>query len=127
MRRDSLRCYAIRERFRGRASGPRAVGRQHRHDDPVVRAAARSGAQSADSCASTSRCRTCRARWGNLTQLLGELDSNIVDIAHQRAFGGSSVRAAIVELTLQMRGEEQADRVLAALKGRGYEAKEVEG
>jgi threonine dehydratase len=62
---------------------------------------------------------------GRLTQLLGELESNIVDIAHQRAFGGSSVRAAIVELTLQMRGEEQVDRVLAALRSRGYEATEV--
>jgi threonine dehydratase len=64
---------------------------------------------------------------GDLTQLLGELESNIVDIAHQRAFGGSSVRAVIVELTLQMRGEEQVDRVLAALRSRGYEAREVEG
>ena len=62
---------------------------------------------------------------GRLTQLLGELESNIVDIAHQRAFGGSSVRAAIVQLTLQMRGEEQADRVLSALRGQGYEAELV--
>jgi len=60
---------------------------------------------------------------GHLTQLLGELDSNIVDIAHQRAFGGSSVRAAIVQLTLQMRGEEQSDQVLKALAERGYEAR----
>ena len=60
---------------------------------------------------------------GKLTQLLGELDSNIIDIAHQRTFGGSSVRAAVVDLTLQMRGEEQEDQVLAALKARGLDAR----
>ncbi len=60
---------------------------------------------------------------GKLTQLLGELDSNIIDIAHQRTFGGSSVRAVVVDLTLQMRGEEQEDQVLAALKVRGLDAR----
>ena len=57
-----------------------------------------------------------------LTDVLGRLDSNIVDIVHQRAFGGSSVRATIVELVLQMRGEEQVEQVLTALRQRGYEA-----
>jgi threonine dehydratase len=60
---------------------------------------------------------------GKLTQLLGELDSNIIDIAHQRTFGGSSVRAAVVDLTLQMRGEEQEDKVLAELRTRGLDAR----
>lgn len=58
-----------------------------------------------------------------LTQVLGELDSNIVDIAHQRAFGSSSVRSTIVDLVLQMRGEEQIGRVIAALSDRGYEVR----
>jgi len=56
-----------------------------------------------------------------LTQVLGELDSNIVEISHQRTFGGSSVRATLVELVLQMRGEEQIERVTAALKTQGYQ------
>lgn len=56
-----------------------------------------------------------------LTRLLGELDSNIVEISHQRAFGGSSVRATLVELVLQMRGEEQEETVTRALAARGYE------
>jgi threonine dehydratase len=59
---------------------------------------------------------------GQITNLLGELDSNIVDIVHQRAFGGSSARAAIVELTLQLRGEEQAERVVDALSSKGFDA-----
>ena len=57
-----------------------------------------------------------------LTAVLGRLDSNIVDIVHQRTFGGSSVRATVVELVLQMRGEEQVEQVLAALSEQGYEA-----
>jgi len=64
---------------------------------------------------------------GRLTQLLGELDSNIIDIAHQRTFGGSSVRAAVVDLTLQMRGEEQEDQVVKALKDRGLDARLDDG
>lgn len=56
-----------------------------------------------------------------LTRVLGELDSNIVEIEHQRAFAGSSVRSTVVELVLQMRGEEQIDQVLAALTAQGYE------
>jgi threonine dehydratase len=56
-----------------------------------------------------------------LTTLLGELDSNIMDIQHQRAFGGSSVRATLVDLVLQMRGEEQLDTVVESLRARGYD------
>jgi len=61
-----------------------------------------------------------------VTSLLGELDSNIVDIVHQRVFGGSSARAVVVDFTLQMRGEEQAEQVLAALRKRGLPAELAE-
>ena len=60
-----------------------------------------------------------------LTHLLGELDSNIVDIQHQRAFGGSSVRATVVELVLQMRGEEQKSGVTEVLEHEGYDVREI--
>ncbi|MCR9277220.1 MAG: threonine ammonia-lyase [Pseudomonadaceae bacterium] len=59
----------------------------------------------------------------DLTTILAELDSNIVDIVHQRAFGGSSVRATLVEAVLQMRGEEQVDQVIEALNSKGYAAR----
>ncbi len=62
----------------------------------------------------------------DLTRVLGELDSNILDIVHQRAFGGSSVRATTVELVLQMRGEEQVEQVLEGLASAGYQAKLVD-
>lgn len=63
---------------------------------------------------------------GQITQLLGELDSNIIDIVHQRTFGGSSARAVVVDLTLQMRGEEQADQVIKALTARGLDVKHAD-
>ena len=56
-----------------------------------------------------------------LTALLGELDSNIVDIVHQRAFRASSARATLVECALQMRGEEQAEEVVKSLAAAGYD------
>lgn len=58
---------------------------------------------------------------GELTQLLGDFGSNIIDIAQERTFGGSSVRSTLVDLSLQMRGEEQIDQVVEGLKARGYE------
>ena len=58
---------------------------------------------------------------GELTRLLGEFGSNIIDIAQERTFGGSSVRSTLVDLSLQMRGEEQIDQVVEGLKSRGYD------
>ena len=58
-----------------------------------------------------------------LTQRVGELDSNIMDIVHQRTFGGSSVRSTMVELSLQMRGEEQIEQVVDSLRSAGYEVR----
>ena len=60
---------------------------------------------------------------GELTQRVGALDSNIVDIVHQRAFGASTVRTTVVELVLQMRGEEQVGAVVGALREAGYEVR----
>ncbi|MEZ5559051.1 MAG: threonine ammonia-lyase [Pseudomonadales bacterium] len=58
----------------------------------------------------------------DITRVLGDLESNIIDIEHQRAFGGSSVRATMVQLVLELRGEEQVDQVVAALAAHGYDA-----
>lgn len=58
-----------------------------------------------------------------LTKLLGDLDSNIVDIQHQRTFGVSSVRATLVDLVLQLRGEEQHETVMQSLSDNGYDAR----
>ncbi len=60
----------------------------------------------------------------DLTRILGDLDSNIVDIAHQRAFAASTVRTTAIEFVLQMRGEEQVEVVLDSLQRAGYDAAE---
>ena len=60
-----------------------------------------------------------------VARLFGELDSNIVEIQHNRDFATSSVRSVVVEFVLQMRGEEQVERVLAALREQGYAAEVV--
>ena len=60
-----------------------------------------------------------------LTTLLGDMDSNIMDIDHKRAFGGSSVRTTLVEVVLQLRGEEQLETVTQALKSAGYDVQVV--
>ncbi len=56
----------------------------------------------------------------SLTEIVGGLNSNIREIEHNRAFAGSSVRATVVELELEMRGEEQQDNVVRALADAGY-------
>ena len=58
-----------------------------------------------------------------VARVLGEMDSNIIEINHNRdVASSSSVRSVVVEFVLQMRGEEQAEQVLTALRGRGYGA-----
>ena len=56
-----------------------------------------------------------------LAAIFGELDSNIVDIVHQRAFRASSARTSVVEIVLEMHGEEQVEAVAEALRQRGYD------
>jgi threonine dehydratase len=63
---------------------------------------------------------------GQVTQLIGELHSNIMEISHQRAFDASSARAAIVNMVLQLRGEEEAEQVLEVLSARGFDARLVD-
>lgn len=63
---------------------------------------------------------------GEICRLLGDLDSNVLDLQHQRAFAGSSVRATGVVFTLQLRGEEQIETVLEVLSGQGDAAQLLE-
>ncbi|MBW2686669.1 MAG: ACT domain-containing protein, partial [Deltaproteobacteria bacterium] len=63
---------------------------------------------------------------GQVAQLVGELHSNIMEIIHHRAFGASSARAAIVDMVLQLRGEEEAEHVLDALRAHGFNARLVD-
>lgn len=56
-----------------------------------------------------------------LTQHLGKLDSNIVDITHQRKLHTSTLGAQPIDVLIHLCGEEQADHVVEQLRTEGYE------
>ena len=56
-----------------------------------------------------------------LTQHLGKLDSNIVDITHQRKLHTSTLGAQPIDVLIRLCGEEQADHVVEQLRAEGYE------
>jgi len=59
---------------------------------------------------------------GELTQTIGELGGNIVELEHQRAFAASTVRATLIEVSLQLRGATELNDTIEALKARGFDA-----
>lgn len=58
-----------------------------------------------------------------LTAVLGGVNSNIIEIAHERAFDASSARATVIEFILQLCGEEQDVEVRRVLADAGYLAR----
>lgn len=61
---------------------------------------------------------------GALHGLVGRIAAaraNILDIAHQRAFGGAALGETIVALTIETRGPDHVKEILAALRAAGYE------
>lgn len=59
-----------------------------------------------------------------LTRILQELDSNIVNINHQRSFDATLARTTLIQFVLEMGGEDQVDAVIATLREAGYEVRE---
>ncbi|MDN5872068.1 MAG: threonine ammonia-lyase [Nitrococcus sp.] len=57
----------------------------------------------------------------DLTRLLAQHSTNIIQIAHQRAFTDLSLRSVEVEVTVETRGSEHTREVLAALRAEGYD------
>jgi threonine dehydratase len=56
------------------------------------------------------------------TALISAADASIVEVHHQRAFGPLSLESAEVEFVVQVRGPEDADGLLRALREAGYPA-----
>lgn len=56
-----------------------------------------------------------------LTQHLSKLDSNIVDITHQRKLHTSTLGSQPIDVFIHLCGEEQADNVVQQLRAAGYE------
>lgn len=55
-----------------------------------------------------------------VTRLLADADANVVEVSHQRSFGGVPLREAEVELTLATRGREHVTQLRRALDALGY-------
>ncbi len=60
---------------------------------------------------------------GSLSQvaaIVGELRGNIVEVAHQRLFSDLSVKSTMLELAVETRDRDHADRIVAGLEAAGY-------
>jgi threonine dehydratase len=66
---------------------------------------------------------TVRDRPGHLarlTAIVAEEGANVLDVAHSRAFADISVRDVRIEMTLETRGQEHMDAVVARLAREGF-------
>jgi threonine dehydratase len=59
--------------------------------------------------------------------ILGDEGANIVEVAHQRLFSDLDVKSAVLEVAIETRNREQADRAIAALRRTGYRVTGVAG
>jgi len=57
-----------------------------------------------------------------VSQLLGSVDANIVEVHHQRAFSNLPLKTAEVEFVLQTRGNAHCEEILRKLEAAGYSA-----
>ncbi|HKA05305.1 MAG TPA: threonine ammonia-lyase [Acidimicrobiales bacterium] len=57
---------------------------------------------------------------GRVAAIVGELRGNIVEVSHQRLFSDLSVKNTMLELAIETRDREHADRIVEALEDAGY-------
>lgn len=62
---------------------------------------------------------------GALTAAVGHAGGNIVDLWHHREFGMHSARVTEIELLIETRDQENADRLRLELEGKGYVVQEA--
>ena len=70
---------------------------------------------------------TVRDRPGHLarlTEIVAEEGANVLDVAHSRAFADISVRDVRIVMTLETRGREHMDAVVARLAREGFVVRE---
>jgi threonine dehydratase len=62
----------------------------------------------------------------HLLSCVAETGGNVVDVSHVREGFDLHVRETAVELVLETRGREHADRVMTAMREAGYPAQPLE-
>ena len=60
-----------------------------------------------------------------LTRLIAEYRANIVDTLHNRAYYGVNLGDTVIDITMETRGREQVDELLAVLTREGYKHSRV--
>jgi threonine dehydratase len=60
-----------------------------------------------------------------LTRLIANHRANIVDTLHNRAYYGVNLGDTVIDITMETRGREQVDELLAALTAEGYKHSRV--
>lgn len=60
-----------------------------------------------------------------LTQVIASAHANIVQVVHDRAYFGAHLGEGIVDITMETRGPEHVEELLAALRQAGYRLEQV--
>ena len=60
-----------------------------------------------------------------LTQIIAAHRANIVDTLHNRAYYGVNLGDTVIDITMETRGREQVEELLAALTAAGYKHSRV--
>jgi len=63
---------------------------------------------------------------GKIASLVGEAGGNIIEAMHQRLFTSANIKAAELELTIECRSAQHADRVVALLTENGFKVRQAE-
>ena len=61
----------------------------------------------------------------DLTQIIANHRANIVDTLHNRAYYGVNLGDTVIDITMETRGREQVEELLAALSAAGYKHSRV--
>ncbi|MEP9400497.1 threonine ammonia-lyase [Sphingomonas sp. VNH70] len=64
---------------------------------------------------------------GSVATIIGDRGGNILDVAHDRVFGGASARSARMVFTVELAGHAPARAILDALHDRGFAAEVMGG
>jgi len=63
---------------------------------------------------------------GKIASLVGEAGGNIIEAMHQRLFTSANIKAAELELTIECRSSQHADKVIASLNENGFKVRQME-
>jgi threonine dehydratase len=61
-----------------------------------------------------------------VTAIVGDLGGNIVEVAHQRLFSALSAKSTELEISVETRDRDHADRIVEALEAAGYHVRRPE-